>query len=140
LLLDDRDAVLFANEAFYTAFAERDTAAMDDIWAKTQKVVCCHPGWPPVEGRDAVLESWRGILTNPASPDIRCHDAAAHLKGDMAFVLCYEEIDGRYLIATNVFVREGSGWRIVHHTAAPTNGRPSRRKPQSRPPSSRTIN
>lgn len=139
MLLDDRDAVLFANEAFYQAFAERDTGAMEEMWAKDTPVLCCHPGWPPVEGRDAVLESWRGILTNPQAPDIRCHDAVARVKGDMAFVLCFEEIEGRFLIATNVFVREGGAWRLVHHTAAPTNGKP-RQRPPERPPPSRRLN
>lgn len=123
--MSERNAVLFANEAFYRAFADRDMLAMEEVWAARAEVVCIHPGWSPVEERDKVLDSWRGILSNPESPNIQCRDAQAYLRGEMAFVICYEEIDGQFLIATNVFVHEDGLWRIVHHQAGPTNGTPS---------------
>ena len=31
---------------------------------------------------------------------------------------------GNFLVATNVFVREGRLWKLVHHQAAPTSVRP----------------
>lgn len=119
-----REAVLFANEAFYRAFADRDLRAMSEIWSERVPVLCIHPGWPPVQGREAVLKSWQGILGNPDSPAISCLAAEAYINGEMAFVVCYEEIQGQYLIATNVFVREGGPWRLVHHHAGPTSGAP----------------
>ncbi len=116
----DREALLFANEAFYRAFADRDMAAMEEVWSETAPVACIHPGWGPLSGRDDVLESWAAIIGNPDSPDIGVLAPAAHLYGDVGFVVCYEEIAGQYLIATNVFVRDGSVWRMVHHQAGPT--------------------
>ena len=50
-----QEAVLFANEAFYRAFAERDIAAMEQLWAQAAPVACIHPGWSPVVGRERVL-------------------------------------------------------------------------------------
>ena len=114
-----RDAVLFANEAFYRAFADRDIAAMEEIWASEAPVACIHPGWSPVIGRERVLASWRAILANPASPAISCRRPQAFLHGDSAFVICYEEIEGAVLIATNLFVREGRSWKMTHHQAGP---------------------
>ena len=122
--MSDREAVLFANEAFYRAFADRDLTAMAEVWSERSAVVCIHPGWPPVQGREAVLSSWQGILGNPDSPQIQCRAAEAYISGAMAFVVCYEEIQGQYLIATNVFVREGGPWRMVHHHAGATSGAP----------------
>jgi ketosteroid isomerase-like protein len=122
--MTQRDAVLFANEAFYVAFGARDMAAMTDLWATRAPVTCIHPGWPPLFGRDEVLESWEGIFSGDASPEITCHGAQPHLYGEMATVLCYERIPESYLIATNVFVREGGLWKIVHHQAGPTQGGP----------------
>ena len=52
----DHEAVLFANEAFYQAFAARDLAAMEEVWAHHCPVACIHPGWPPLHGRQAVNE------------------------------------------------------------------------------------
>ncbi len=118
--MPDREALLFANEAFYLAFADRDMAAMEDAWSATASVACIHPGWGVLTGRDEVLESWAAIIANPDSPDIRVHAPEPHLYGDVGFVVCYEEIAGQYLIATNIFVRDGSVWHMVHHQAGPT--------------------
>ena len=39
-------------------------------------------------------------------------------------VVCYEEIEGQFLIATNMFVRDGPLWKMIHHQSGPTQGRP----------------
>jgi ketosteroid isomerase-like protein len=117
--LSDSDAVLSANLEFYRAFASHDAAAMEAIWAEVAPVICVHPGWTPVAGRAAVLQSWRNILANPEAPSVMCHDDRAFLYGDTAVVLCEEELDTGHLVATNVFVREGGRWRMVHHQAGP---------------------
>ncbi len=123
----DEQAALFANEAFYRAFCDRDVAAMRALWAAHAPVACCHPGWGPISGRDAVLESWTAIMENPDSPAIACHDAHAHLLGECAMVICFEELEGGFTVATNLFVREDGAWRMVHHHAGPTSDRPRRR-------------
>ncbi|MDD9877739.1 MAG: nuclear transport factor 2 family protein [Magnetovibrio sp.] len=112
-------AVLFANDAFYLAFATRDMAAMDDIWARRAAVSCLHPGWAPLTGRDAVMESWRGILGSPDSPQISCANAQATVIGDVAVVVCGEILAQGTLAATNVFAFEDGAWKMVHHHAAP---------------------
>jgi ketosteroid isomerase-like protein len=111
--------VLEANEAFYRAFAARDPEAMTAIWSSAHPVACIHPGWDVLDGRDAVLGSWRRILTSGDSPDITCSLAEARVFGDVAFVTCHEAIGAGRLAATNVFVREGGAWRMVHHQATP---------------------
>ena len=119
--MDDRAAVLRANEAFYRAFAERDVDAMDRLWARSVPVTCVHPGWAPLHGREAVVESWRGILANPAAPNIRARGATAWVREPVAFVICQEIIEQGRLIATNVFVLEDRDWKIAHHHASPAD-------------------
>ncbi len=96
---------------------------MDSIWARATGVTCIHPGWNRLEGREAVMRSWRGILANPGSPIIQCSAARVHARGDVAYVLCLERVrgGGPALIATNLFVREEGGWCIVHHQAGPVS-------------------
>ncbi|GIK96054.1 MAG: hypothetical protein BroJett029_02630 [Alphaproteobacteria bacterium] len=120
----DEEEVLAANEAFYAAFAAADPAAMDALWSRQAPVACIHPGWGALTGREEVIESWRRIFRT-APPDIVCHGARAFLLGDSAFVLCLEIMPEGVLIATNVFVREAGGWRMVHHQAGPTAERPN---------------
>lgn len=115
----DRLAVLFANEAFYAAFAGRDLAALDALWARRAMVSCIHPGWGPLFGREAVMESWQGIVGGRHPPRISCHDARATLLGDVAAVVCLERVGATTLAATNLFVREDGAWKLVHHQAGP---------------------
>jgi len=112
------EQVLAANAKFYHAFAARDADAMAAVWAQRAPVACIHPGWHALRGRDAVLASWRAILGGPGSPPITCIDAAAHVLGDVAFVICVERIPAVELVATNCFVREDDEWKMVHHHAS----------------------
>jgi ketosteroid isomerase-like protein len=135
--MTDRDAVLAANLEFYRAFAMRDLVAMDAVWARHVPVGCIHPGWPALSERDAVMESWRGILSNPEAPRIACYDEQVLLYGDTALVLCEEELDGGTLIASNLFVREDEDWRIAHHHAGQLVARRPQARRAERPPGSR---
>ena len=125
--MTEHAAVLFANDAFYVAFAARDTDAMDAVWARRAPITCIHPGWHPLSGRDAVLDSWHAILGGPNPPEIACVEPTAHVHGETAVVLCYEAVSGGFLVATNVFVREDGDWRMVHHQAGPASGPPPER-------------
>lgn len=133
--MHDIDAVLAANDRFYRAFADNDPAAMDALWAQRVPVACLHPGWPPLTDRDEIVESWRRILSNPAQKAPVCREPEVLLYGDMAMVLCYEDLGGQVLIASNLFVQEGGRWRMVHHQSGPV-ARPAEAAPQ---PSSRSL-
>lgn len=116
--LSDTDAVLSANLDFYRAFNDRDSKAMDGLWAKAVPVTCIHPGWTAIAGRDQVVQSWRAILANPEAPHVMVHDDCAFLYGDLAIVQCEEELDAGYLAATNMFIREAGAWKMIHHQAS----------------------
>lgn len=117
-------ALLFANEMFYRAFADRDMTVMEAIWADDVPISCLHPGWGPLEGRDDVMTSWHSILTGANPPNIECLAPHAVVLGDSGIVICHERIGDDYLVATNVFVRRGSTWTLVHHQAGPTQEPP----------------
>lgn len=112
---------LFANDAFYQAFATRDRAAMETLWAQHAPVACLHPGWRPLFGRDEVLASFAAILQNPDNPPVTPRAAKALVYGATASVVCYEAIEGTLFVATNIFVREDGTWRMVHHQSGPCN-------------------
>ncbi len=116
--MSDDDAILAVNAAYYRAFLVGDFAAMTKIWAE-EGVSCVHPGWPPLIGRDDVIESYRNILANQNRVRIAHQDDAAIVTGDDARVLCIEVVDGAALAATNLYRRIGGAWRMVHHQASP---------------------
>jgi ketosteroid isomerase-like protein len=127
--MTDYDAVLAANLEFYRAFGARDLSAMDALWARHAPVACLHPGWTALSGRQAVIESWAAILSNPDAPRIACFDERVFIYGDAALVLCEEELAGGTLAASNLFVREDGLWRIVHHHAGQIVRRQAERPP-----------
>ena len=114
----------------------RDPGAMADVWAAEVPVTCIHPGWQAVDGREDVLDSWESILTGPNAPEISCRGAEARIYDNAATVICFEEIAGNFLIATNIFVREQGRWKMVHHQAGPTSGD----APEDETPDPGTIN
>lgn len=130
--MTDEDAVLAANLEFYRAFAMRDLAAMDALWARGAPVACLHPGWTALTERAAIMASWEAILANAGAPRIACYDERVLLYGDAALLLCEEELDGGTLAASNLFVREDGGWRIAHHHAGQIVRRPAERRRASR--------
>jgi uncharacterized protein (TIGR02246 family) len=112
-----------AERAFYAAMADGDLDRMMALWADDDAAVCNHPGGPRLIGREAILESFRGIF---AGGGVRIAVAGVHAwrTSDVAVHSLIERIavEGRggtetvEVVATNVFVRSGGGWRIlVHH-------------------------
>ena len=132
--MSERDAVLFSNEAFYLAIADRDVGAMERLWARSSDVACLHPGWGALFGRDEVLDSWRRILSHDEAPKIVCRNPEVLMYGDVAVVVCYEDIEGQLLVATNIFRREGRGWLMIHHQAGPTAARLAPKEEAAEPP------
>ena len=113
------EQLLAANRTFYRAFGERDWPAMEDLWARRAPLACIHPGWAPLIDRDSVLDSWRRILANPLSLNIRCHGEQGMVFGTSGLVVCRELVDGQMLVASNLFVVEDGIWRMVHHQSGP---------------------
>lgn len=132
--MPEQAKILFANEAFYVAIANRDGAAMEALWARSVDVACLHPGWPPISGHEDVVESWRRILENEDQPAINFSHATVQQIDGVAIVLCYENVAEHFLIATNIFVQEGDDWKMIHHQSGgcPPPEKAPAEEPQSR--------
>jgi hypothetical protein len=129
----DLVALEFANDAFYQAFAAADLDAMDAVWATQANVFCCHPGWPPIVSRDEVMASWREILTGVRRVPVRCVAPKTTLHGQIGLVCCYERFADQHLVASNLFIRAGDRWRMIHHHASPLVRVPEEAKANEEP-------
>jgi ketosteroid isomerase-like protein len=125
LQLDDEVAVLQANEAFYEAFSARNLEAMEAMWvSEGDGAVCAHPGFPPLRGHRAIIDSWQQIFSDSnmqlKAENVRCLLLSGGLS---AVVTCVERIEGagdNALTATNIFEKGTDGrWRMVLHQAGP---------------------
>ena len=124
--MDEVEAVLAANQAFYDAHEARDLDAMATVWGDGDDVVCIHPGWPILRGRDDVLESWRRIFGGPGRNQFIVTNDAVVVDGELAWVTLDENLvaDGATgtVAATNVFRRVDGNWRLVVHHGSPVMG------------------
>ena len=132
-MIGDEERLLFANDAFYAAFASADIRLMNDLWAAAHPVSVIHPGAGIVVGRAEVLESWAAILRDGEGFDIEHRDPIARLLGETGIVLCHERVGTHHLIATNVFVRVEDEWQIAHHQSGPAPVRAKQAKEERRP-------
>lgn len=108
-----------ANDAFYTAFTSASFDSMERLWAEKSAVFCCHPGWPPILARSEIVASWREIFSHGAPRDIAFIPLQMSEVGGVG-IACGIEILGEARFAcTNLFVREGDSWRMMHHHAGP---------------------
>lgn len=119
---------LFTNEAFYLAFNQKDPAAMRQLWSNSPELLCLHPGWPALIGREAVLSSWDNILTNDNQGQVQMYQphavAVANTNGQAVMVICYEQVGSTVMVATNLFVTEDSLPKLVAHQSGPCGDPP----------------
>jgi ketosteroid isomerase-like protein len=113
-----------AESAFYDAFERGDQDAMRRVWADDDGVSCIHPGGARLDGVAAVMESWASILSAEPMLTFRLTDLRVHASGDLAVHLLRENLYTQgalrgVALATNVYRRDASGWRMILHHAAP---------------------
>jgi ketosteroid isomerase-like protein len=115
-----------AATAFYRAFEAKDIDAMMAAWAEDEEIVCVHPGGPRLVGFDAVRVGWEQIFAGETKLLFRLEELVVLETVGMALQSAIEQVTvgdnpapRGTAIATNVFLRTPSGWRIVLHHASP---------------------
>jgi ketosteroid isomerase-like protein len=117
------EAVRAANLRFYEAFEARDLDAMSDCWEHTDRVVCTHPGWRTLHGWGAVSASWFALFAGSPVQFILTNETV-EVAGAAAWVTVDEnlisaEMGGGTVAALNLFLHDGTRWRLVAHHASP---------------------
>ena len=130
----DAEQVEAVNAAMYEAFEAADVDRMRGVWddVDSPAVVCVHPGWPMLRGREQVLRSWSAVMAGTDYIQFFLTDVHVSVLGDTAVVTCTENVltevteaahGGTSVVATNVLVRRADGWRVQVHHGSPVLGR-----------------
>ena len=111
--------------AFYHAFETKDLDAMMAAWADDEEIVSIHPGGARRVGYDAVRGAFEQLFAGDGKLAFRLDQVVLMETVGLAVQSAIEHIyltDGDprgAAIATNVFMRTPSGWRMVlHHASA----------------------
>jgi ketosteroid isomerase-like protein len=122
ILTSPQDAAI----AFYQAFEGKDLELMMATWAEDEDIVCVHPGGPRLVGYEAVRAGWEQLFSGNTRLSFRLDQIVVIETVGLALQSAVEHVtvgDDREprgaAIATNVFLRTPSGWRMVVHHASP---------------------
>ena len=117
-----------AEMAFYRAFEANDLAAMMAVWDDAEDIVCIHPMGPALTGRNAVIDSWREILSGGVAMRFSLEKVQTYVADNLSIHLLNEHIDIASgnpvapMAATNIYRLSPLGWRLVSHHASPNPG------------------
>ena len=114
------------NARFYRAVESQDLDAMEAVWLHADYVRCVHPGWCLLTGWESVRQSWEAIFKDSAELRFTLSDIQIQIEGSLAWVTGTENIisqsEGNIsvtaVLATNLFERQGTRWRMVLHHAS----------------------
>ena len=132
--MSDVEAVEAANLAMYEALERADVDAMQALWDDVDPgaLVCVHPGWPMLRGREQVLRAWAAVMAGTDYIQFFLTDVQVRLFGDTAVVTCTENVLTEVteqehaqsaIVATNVLVRRADGWKVLVHHGSPVLGK-----------------
>lgn len=119
-----------AEAAFYEALERADIDAMMEVWSEEDEVSCVHPGGPRLTGYEQVRENWAQMFKSGQRLQVQLSDQVI-VSGLMFSVhSLHENIQVRgaqgeaggarsIVVATNVYMRSGDGWRMVLHHGSP---------------------
>ena len=131
--MSDVDDAVAVNAALYEALETADVDRMARLWddVAPDALVCVHPGWPMLRGRDTILRSWSAAMAGTDYIQFFLTDVRVHVRGDIAIVTCTENVltevteaahAGATVVATNVLVRRPDGWRVQVRHGSPVLG------------------
>ena len=118
-----------AENAFYEALERADLDAMMAVWSEDEEIVCVHPAGRRLAGQAEVREAWRQMFAGGPNMRVRITQQVV-IAGVMIeahsvhenIIVAGEARPRPPMVATNVYLRTPSGWRMIVHHASPAPG------------------
>jgi uncharacterized protein (TIGR02246 family) len=115
-----------AQNAFYEALERCDLEAMMAVWSEDEDIVCVHPAGQRLAGQAQVREVWRQMFAGGPNMRVRVTQQVV-IAGVMIeahsvhenITVAGEQRPRPPMVATNVYLRTASGWRMIVHHASP---------------------
>jgi hypothetical protein len=105
--------------------------AMSDLWERSDRSTCTHPGWATLRGWGPIAASFFALFQGSRHMQFVLTQERAEIVGDLAWVSVDENLlgdqSGATIAAVNIFVHTaggglgGEGWRLVCHHGSVVN-------------------
>jgi ketosteroid isomerase-like protein len=113
--------------AFYEALQKGDIEQLMACWADDDEIVCIHPGGPRIVGAGAIRAAFGTMFADGGAISVRPDGirrveslaSAVHNVLERVDVMSQEGPIQAFVLATNVYHKTASGWRMVVHHASP---------------------
>lgn len=114
--------------AFYEAIGRADIDAVMALWADEEEIVCIHPGAPRLVGHASIRAAFESIFEQGG---VHIRPVQLHVAQNMTTSVhnIIEEVHRTvsrgqdiHILATNVYMKSPTGWRIVTHHASVVPG------------------
>ncbi|MFC9920137.1 YybH family protein [Agromyces binzhouensis] len=120
------DDVRAASKAFYAALNRMlsgDAGSLTDIWVHSPEATTMHPIGDRQVGWDQIKGSFERVARSSTGGHVEITDQLFRVHGDMAYEVGVEHaafgVSGTQLTVnsrvTNIYFREGDGWKVIHH-------------------------
>jgi ketosteroid isomerase-like protein len=113
-------------QQFYEALQHADIDALMAVWSDDEDISCVHPGGPRVVGAGPIRAAFEAIFANgavhaqPAKVRrLQTSSCAVHSVLEQIRIMTPEGPQSAWVVATNVYLKTGPGWRLVSHHASP---------------------
>jgi uncharacterized protein (TIGR02246 family) len=113
---------------FYEALQRGDLTLLMGVWADDDEVSCVHPGGGRLVGQAAIRESFEAIFGNGTIPvqieqirRLQAIGCAVHHLVEKIVLDNEGTPQQAWVLATNVYVKTGAGWRMAAHHASPAS-------------------
>ena len=111
---------------FYESLQRGDIDRLMGLWSDDDEICCIHPGGARLVGAAAIRASFEAMFANgtiDARPEkvrrLDTHSTAVHSVLERVRVVGREGEAFAWVVATNVYVKATTGWRLVAHHASP---------------------
>jgi ketosteroid isomerase-like protein len=126
--MSDDDQIRRASDRFYEALnrlCNGEPSAMRRVWHQDATVTTAHPMGKWARGWDEVWVTWDEIGRMVRRGSVKIRDLHVAVHGDVAYTTGVEDVDSMFgptrvrfsANTTNIYVRRGGEWRMVHHHA-----------------------
>ncbi|HEY4067615.1 MAG TPA: nuclear transport factor 2 family protein [Burkholderiaceae bacterium] len=113
-------------QQFYEALQHADLDSLMAVWADDDDISCVHPGGPRVVGTGPIRAAFEAIFSNGAVHALpakvrrlQTSGCAVHSVLEQIRIMTPEGPQTAWVVATNVYLKMGLGWRLVSHHASP---------------------
>jgi ketosteroid isomerase-like protein len=118
-------AVKAANDAYYAALSDRNSSEIEHVWAQNAEVTNIFAVNPaPTVGWNGVESAYNSLFAHFPKLSVTMPEPMVRVEGDTALVVGVETQEAELsngssvragLPATNVFLKQGGEWLMVHH-------------------------